>query len=309
MVKFEQYANNAVSTLSGSLTDVATTLTVSDASAFPSDGNFRILVGTELMLVTARSGSDFTVTRGIEDTTALAHDTGAEVRFIVTEGSFLRLMADHLPFFQEPNNAGPLNSLTDDAGSAVNAASFTAVNQGSSTLTNIGTPVIGLNLFPPVGTGANLRIYKKSAPSTPYTIYGAFSMNLYPSASITHCGFCLRESGTSKVKVMGFGSGQLSSVYRASYFIVGNYTDATTFSTWDEQEPWGFDPGQVWARMEDDGVDIKFALSTNGLEFQEVFSEARGTFFTTAPDEIGIYFNANHATIQQSMLVNHWSEQ
>lgn len=312
MPKFEQYANNAVTTLNGSLTDSATSVTVSDATAFPSDGNFRILVESELMLVTARSGNVFTVTRGAETTTAVAHNTGVQVAFIVTEDSFRRLMMEYQPMVTEESVAGPLASFTNTSGAAVNSASFTATNQGSSTLTDIGTPLTAMKLTPPAGTGSNLRLYTKSAPGTPYTIYTCLSTQIFPPNGVTimsHCGMCFREAGTSKVKVFGLAAGSISSTDYGAIMALGNYTNATTFSAWDRQVPWGFNPRQVWCALEDDGTNIKFHMSNNGLAFQEVWSETRATFFSTAPDEVGLYYNTNTTGSNEFLYCTHWSEQ
>lgn len=72
----ENFANNFVTTLAADITSSATTLSVASASGAPSP-NFRILVDGELMLVTGVSGTDFTVTRGIEGTGAVAHTAAA----------------------------------------------------------------------------------------------------------------------------------------------------------------------------------------------------------------------------------------
>ena len=76
----EQLENNVTTSLNGAITDVATTVTVADGSVFPAEGDYRIIVGDEIMLVTARATNDLTVTRGAESTTALAQSGGAAVR-------------------------------------------------------------------------------------------------------------------------------------------------------------------------------------------------------------------------------------
>jgi len=85
----EQFANNATTTLNGAISSTsATSITVASASAFPSVAQFRILIESEIMLVTAGAGSTtWTVTRGIEGTTAATHADGATVRQILTAGA------------------------------------------------------------------------------------------------------------------------------------------------------------------------------------------------------------------------------
>jgi hypothetical protein len=90
----EQFANAAQSTLAGAISNVATTLTVASAAAFPTTGTFRIIVDSEIMLVTGVAGAVFTVTRGAEGTAAAAHASGATVTGIITAGALTQLKAD-----------------------------------------------------------------------------------------------------------------------------------------------------------------------------------------------------------------------
>jgi hypothetical protein len=83
----EQLVNNAASTLSAAIPDaVATSLTVANGTVFPATGNFRVIVDTEIMLCTARTGNTLTVTRGVETTSAAAHANGAAVTQVLTKG-------------------------------------------------------------------------------------------------------------------------------------------------------------------------------------------------------------------------------
>ena len=93
----EQFANNATTTLNGSITNVQTSLVVSSATTFPTSPQFRIIIDSEIMLVTGVSGTTFTVTRGIENTTAAAHNSGATVSMILTAGALDQLRSDLLP--------------------------------------------------------------------------------------------------------------------------------------------------------------------------------------------------------------------
>jgi hypothetical protein len=80
----EQFVNNAQTTLNGAINNSVTSLVVTSATGFPTVGNFRLLIDSEIMLVTAVSGTTFTITRGIEGTTAASHSSGAPVTHILT---------------------------------------------------------------------------------------------------------------------------------------------------------------------------------------------------------------------------------
>ncbi len=95
----EKYANTptpsspstAWTTLSAGVNAAVTTLPVVSASAFPSTAQYRIRVEDELMLVTAGTGTtSWTVTRGVEGSTAATHALGAGVSLILTAASLLR---------------------------------------------------------------------------------------------------------------------------------------------------------------------------------------------------------------------------
>lgn len=83
----EQFANNPSSTLTGAITAGSTSLTVASATAFPTEGNFRLLIETEILKVTGVAGATFTVERGAEATTAAAHAAGAAVTQVLTAGA------------------------------------------------------------------------------------------------------------------------------------------------------------------------------------------------------------------------------
>jgi hypothetical protein len=57
-------------------------------AAFPATGNFRILIGTEIIIVGARSGDTLSsLTRGAESTAAAAHNAGDAVTHELTAGA------------------------------------------------------------------------------------------------------------------------------------------------------------------------------------------------------------------------------
>lgn len=91
----EQFSNLAQTTLSAAITTTgATTCTVTSATGFPASGNFRIIIDNEIMIVTAVSGTTFTITRGAESTTAATHSNGATVTHVVTAGGLLQGIQD-----------------------------------------------------------------------------------------------------------------------------------------------------------------------------------------------------------------------
>lgn len=89
-------ANNASTTLNGSLAINTTSFSVFNASLFPA-APFRITVDAEIMEVGTNDivGNTFSsVVRGVEGTTAATHSTGATVENRLTSGTYNELAVD-----------------------------------------------------------------------------------------------------------------------------------------------------------------------------------------------------------------------
>jgi hypothetical protein len=90
----EQIANFGSTTLAEDLDASETTVTVTSGAVFPSSGDFRVNCEDELMLVTARSTNDLTVTRGAEGTTATTHSNGAAIKSVLTAASLQAIVRE-----------------------------------------------------------------------------------------------------------------------------------------------------------------------------------------------------------------------
>ena len=89
----EQFANQAQTTLAVAIAAGDLSLSVASAAKFPTVPQFRIIVDSEIMIVTAVSGATFTVTRGAEETTAAAHLADATITHVVTAGGLANAIA------------------------------------------------------------------------------------------------------------------------------------------------------------------------------------------------------------------------
>lgn len=155
----EKFANNATTTTSGSINNSSNpvTFTVASASAFPTSGNFRIIIDSEILLVTSVSGSDFTASRAQEGTSIASHSSGATVKHILTSDSLDQTIKDRIQVGAANNydagNAGvyqcndvPVAAITQTHAilSPVmpiyefDATAFTWFNQSTSTITQSG---------------------------------------------------------------------------------------------------------------------------------------------------------------------------
>lgn len=266
----EQYANGASTTISEDLDASETGVDVTSTTGFPTTGNFRVLVGSELMIVTAVSGSTFTVVRGAEGTTAATHTNGDAITHILTKDS-------HRAIFSQIWGAGFRQ--------AIQGSSFAWINQGSATSTDTA---YGVSLYCPAGSGENIRLLKMTAPTPPYTLTAVLSFIMF-NASSANFGLMWRSSGNGYLT--GFSLRYDRQVY------IYKWTSATVFSaaysrTYTSELTTPMNP--IILRIKDDNSNRKCYLSPNGVDFMEVFSIGRTDFHT--PDEIGFYGNCVQAT-------------
>ncbi len=299
---FEVFANDARDAVNTAMDASVTSLVVKDASTFPTTGNFRVNIGTEIMLVTAVSGATFTVVRGHEGTVAAAHSVDDVVTGIVTAGAIEQMAKDYVPLWK---NTPQLGSLTNGAGANLTTTDFTWVNQGSAVVTDINQ---GIKITTPRTIALAVRGQVMSAPTAPYTITAAFGhSNTAPrgSTDLPWIGLGFRETASSKLSNIRVHGNGIS---------LTNYTNPTTASATPLNI--AFYTKQIdryYLKIEDDNTNIKYFFSNNGSEWLELFSELRGAFFTTAPDQVGFFTNGRwvvtlgNETDHDGLLL-HWSE-
>ncbi len=92
----DSFTNNASTTLSSSIADgTTTTIHVVSAAPFPGSGQYRIIIDSELLLVTGGQGTTtWTVTRGVEGTAGAAHASGANVVEVLTAAALTGTFMD-----------------------------------------------------------------------------------------------------------------------------------------------------------------------------------------------------------------------
>jgi hypothetical protein len=318
---YEQYSNNAATTLNGDINDAVTSLVVASAASFPASANYRIIIGSEIMLVTAGAGTTtWTVTRGAESTTPTAHSSGAAVTHVLTAASLLALpprfsvtdtvaskpsAADSgrlfLPsdgFYVERDTGaawapwGPLFPMTPPV-----SGDFAWVNQGGA---SIDTTYGGVHLYAPQSAGDNVRICKKAAPATPYTITACL-IPFIPGYDQNHCGIGFRQSSDGKLHVLTF-------FYGGSGFSVSSlkYTNPTTYTAgygdWLLKSSFNC----IWFQISDDGVNRICRFSLDGQHFYQTTTIGRTDFLTA--DEVLFFCNSKNATSFAAMTLLSWKE-
>lgn len=323
----EKYKNNSGSTLASGINDSQTTLSVSSASSFPTGGNFRIRIGTEIMLVTGVSGTTFTVTRGAESTIAASHSGGDSVLGVLTAGAIDQLRIDdcgadtvgnrpaagvagrlYLPTsglaIERDNGSlwtpyGPLHKFTR----GFQVSDFTWDNQGSAAATDQGGAIY---LTCPNNNGESIHALYK-AVSTPHTITACFSAPLFSSISAANAtpGFGLlhRVSGGG-LRLFGIRWRQSSSVHPV--YRIDSWTSSTSSSSLGTPTVIGPTQNVFWLRLVDDNTNRKFLISVDGVNFVQILSETRSTFITATQGGFFLDPNINGSTFDSQVMLLSW---
>jgi len=261
----ELFVNDPQTTLAAAITSTgATTLSVVSSTGYPGTGNFRIRIDSELMLVTGVSGTTWTVTRGIESTTAATHLITSIVNHVFTAGGITQALSEASPPANVPSSG-----------------SFAWVNQASSTLASDSQ---GFSFLTPNSGGNNLthRVYPVTVP---YTFICGFSTSGY-NGNFAQSGPSIRDTTNNKSIVWRWNNGGGWDIYTwidpASYQypIVSSATVTS----------WGQSP--VVTIIQNDGVHRTYytaaskAAALRGT-WHGVYQEAYNAFCTE--DKVGVF--------------------
>ena len=288
----ERFANNAVTTLSAGINDSVTSVTVTDGSVFPSEGDFRIIVNEEIMIVTARSTNTLTVVRGAESTTAASQSSGATVRMILTAGAIDQYITD---IVGGANDRNPYR-IMNQSGTTLTSTDFTWVNQGTATATDEDWGGITMTL-PAVG-GAQLRILKIAAPAAPWTLTCNMQFGVGYNFGTTIGGICARENSSGKIQTCTYRAHDVVAAWR--------YNTATSYNGLTGSE-YDHITDDVWLQLEDNNTNIIARVSSDGINWFQIGSAARGSFPTgSAFDEVGFYVNNNGGAAGMLVHFNSW---
>jgi hypothetical protein len=177
-------------------------------------------------------------------------------------------------------------------------AGWTGVNTGAAwTATDIGGTIHAE--IARTGT-LNVRGLVKAQPSTPYTCIGHFhaQQDMTGTSGAMNAGLYFYD-GT---KLMGLE--YLTGTTNADAFTirVQKWTNITTASTAHgaTSKQMGASPfgSGAWVRLVNNGTNLTFAYSLDGLVWEQIFSEAVGTFLTPTHYGFGgINLSTNTASI------------
>jgi hypothetical protein len=309
----EQFKSLATTTLNGGINNSTTTVVVTTGSVFPSIGNFRILIDSEIMLCTARSSNTLTVTRAQEGTSAASHSDLATVTLPLTADSIIQSQTDLSPSIgalaSVPSAAkngliylaNDSQMFTRDNGSSLSymyglrkltqpvLSDFTWLNQGSCT-TDTTKGGIAVTIPKDTTSAVNLRVLHKSK-TPPYTVTGLFVLN-QQAVSYHSCGMGFYDPTGGRLVSMHFIV--FTSDY--SYVEVCNWANTTTFSSAPTNMLMARSGNRMgWMQVQHDSTNIIFRMSNDGYNWITVYTAGKTAYMANDPTKV-MFYGRNSST-------------
>lgn len=177
---------------------------------------------------------------------------------------------------------------------------FAWINQGSASVTVNANG--GIHLICPASATDSLRVRKKSAPATPYTITAAFFYSLR-LLDFMQIGLLWRQSSDGKLITFNLAAGNtFPGDIQLTCF---DWTNATTFAATNvDIDLWH--NGLMFLRIADDGTNRTVSWSVDGYNFETALTEGRTTFLTA--DEVGFFANSSTATAGPRCTLMSWQQ-
>lgn len=302
-VKKEQLANFAATYLPSGIGASDTTITVQDGGSLPATGNFRIAIDNELILVTDRSGNNLTCVRGIEGTAAAAHAANAVVVPVLTAAGFENIVKERIPL---SNKYAPIGAIFNDSGNRSSASLFSWVNQGSASLTEDGD---GIYITSPIAVEEVVRFLEKTAPSTPYNyiLRVRLAAGTHNPSSLG-VGAFFRETSSGRIIEYAFRENNASSNIQVA---LNYWNSATSLSSSAGSSPVFCASDSIFLKIENDGTNLKFHVSCDGVNWLQVFSKSKTDFMTSGPNRVGLGIYQQSASSGLPNIIGHiahWSK-
>lgn len=290
--------NNGKSYLTSDINDAVTSFDVSDGDRFPS-ADFYVTIDEEVMYVTDVTDATFTVVRGAGGTTAAAHSEAALVAASLTVDGLQRYIQDSVPLFgNDPDGrTSRLGVMEDASGNSLALGNFTWVNQGTASADEYTCGGLFLDVPSYLGDNCRMLVRTLTAPFkvTSCVRWGCGANSATSISQGTKVGICFRESATGKI---------VANTFRGNRnFVVSSFDSPTSVNTNISYASWRVN-GLVWLQIEHTGTDLYYRRSIDGEHFMQQYTQAKNAFFTTEPDQAGIFINDahNHADIQAAYL-------
>lgn len=276
VARAEQILNAAETTLNGSISNSATSIVVTDGSIYPAEGDYRLIIEEEIVLVTTRSSNTLTAVRGAEGTNAVSHANATKIHAVATQGGYdqyVRDFIDPTAFDRVPNRLLDINDTT------LTKSSFTSLNNGSSVITDETHG--GISIAMDAGAAPDARVLHKSAPSTPYKVTAHVLSGIGSNAAAENANVLgFRESSSGKLSFISYHYGTNTFT---QYLTSPTSSAGAPANSSSQNIPFRAD---YWLQIEHDGTDLFYRISADGYNWWEQHTEDDAFWFDASPDEL-----------------------
>jgi hypothetical protein len=299
-VAVEHFANLAETTLASGYTSGGGSISVASASGFPTSGVFRVALGNAsktIYRVDSVSGTTFTGGAEANDGNASSGQTVIICASAAVAERFMQSPETAEQFLPSGLNGADRWGRVYKVKYPI-TADFSWVNQGGAAIdTTFGFTRLSV---PSASTSYRMRV--KTAPATPYQV----DVAMQPTEAGTRFGgLVFRESSTSKLVALQYNAAnnQMAVVY---------WTNETTFNSNPANTTLeGTIIGTllpVWLRIRDDGTNLKFTASRDGLYYFTEMSLGRTAFLAGGPNQVGFFGDVDSGASAFALDFYHWQE-
>ena len=307
----ETFSNNAQTTLNGSINNSVTSITVTSATGFPSVAGqfYRIIIDGEIMLVTAGMGTtSWTVTRGVENTSAVSHSSGAFITSIVTASQLNTMQNTAVGALVFPFDVPPLVAHAKDDEFTGNSLDGKWTSPGTSAVSVTTDVASGWGTLS--ATTANHRAYfvRQNAPTGDFSIYALMMNKLAYGITDTRGSIFMARTANSTILTWG-ASATNSTQYQTGTVEWANYSESSDLG--------GYDGYYIGAGVSYDGSVIRFRMrwvsssstifmdvSTNGVYWWPLQSRTGWS----QPDRIGfgLFSNGSNTAAGEGVVLKYF---
>ena len=308
----EAYSNFCSTTITSDIdgTSDPVTFTVADTSKFPLNfitQQFRVKVGNEIMMVTDVSGSTLTAIRALENTSKVAHSSGATLKTVLTAGGLWGLLAicqqtglyasgvnpvsfgwigrlwlpsDHPYEYVDGITSVPYRySLGRVNKMVLNSKQWSFLNSGMWTINTSRDH----RTFSTSGSGMGISLYTRAILTAPYKVTASFLWTPPISAFASSIGIAWYSTSTGKIT-----SFECISESGLTKFGVYKYANAMSIDTpyIDRVASPLMTGPALHMRLEDDGVNRTCSLSHDGVNFYTFYTMSSSDYMT--PERFGV---------------------
>ncbi len=200
------------------------------------------------------------------------------------------------PADKVPTSSNAKDDEFDDA--SFDTGKWTWRNQGTSTVAENNQGKVSID--PQTTSGDDVRIIEQTAPGTPYAVTTKVGLSGMTSSAGIEGGLAFIDSASGEAITFGLNYNATSNDTR---IIINRMSDVSNWSA-TQYEQAGANINASYLRMEDDGTNLKFYISADGIVWGQIYSEGRTAHLNNGPNRIALFALGDTGT--DGKLVADW---